>query len=433
MKTKLKTLLDQITAKQAEYKGKDMPHAIGMEIDAIATEAMELQTKIEEQDAREGKLAKLREFGAKLVDAPPPMPLERQPEAKGENEVVGYLSAGSLVAASPGLREFLAAGRPKTAFTLAEIPSPFSKKMRKGMIPITGKQLAQIKATSPSIGADVISPQLLTDLVRPFEHDRLVLRDVLSVGTTTSPAIRYLYEVYTRAAAAVAQGATKPDSSIAFTALTALVKKIAVWMPVDDEQLADFTELGRIINEELLYDIAKHFEELIMYGSGVGEEFEGIFVNSDVPSCRVVADDTLIDKARRMITDVTVAGYAPNALLVHPLDWETIILAKGEDLRYVWTVVTDGNIQRLWGVPVIESVACQDFQGNATEARNMLVGDFLRGATVWDREQANVSTGWINEQYIENKRTILAELRAAFAVRRPKAFCKYETQAAVAS
>jgi hypothetical protein len=56
----------------------------------------------------------------------------------------------------------------------------------------------------------------------------------------------------------------------------------------------------------------------------------------------------------------------------------------------------------------------------------------VRGATLWDRQQATVAVGWKDDDFIKNLRTIRAELRAAFAVRRPKAFIKITSQAAVA-
>ena len=170
-----------------------------------------------------------------------------------------------------------------------------------------------------------------------------------------------------------------------------------------------------------------------MWGDAAGENFAGIVPNPLVRAMRTETDDTLIDIARRGITDVRRAGYEPNAIMVDPLDWEDIVLEKGSDNRYVWVVVTEGATQRLWGVPVIETVAMEDFQGNATEERAMVVGDFRRGATLWDRQDANISAGWVNDQFVRNQRTILAELRAAFGVKRPGAFRKHQTQAAVAS
>jgi len=170
-----------------------------------------------------------------------------------------------------------------------------------------------------------------------------------------------------------------------------------------------------------------------MYGDGQGESFQGILTDAAVLPARTQGSDTLIDISRRGITDVRRAGYEPNAILADPLDWEDIVLEKGSDNRYVWVVVTEGATQRLWNVPVIETVAMEDFAGVETEQRHLLVGDFARGATLWDRERSSISVGWINDQFIRNQRTILAELRAAFGVRRPGAFRKHQTQEASAS
>ena len=142
---------------------------------------------------------------------------------------------------------------------------------------------------------------------------------------------------------------------------------------------------------------------------------------------------TLVDRVRLGITDVRVAGYSPNAVLVHPYDWEIMQLLKATTNEYIWVIVTEGGVSRLWGVPVIETEACQDFTGAEVEQRNMLVGDFTRGATLWDRMQSSISVGWIDDQFIRNMRTILAEFRAAFAIRRPGAFRDFNAQAEVES
>jgi len=70
----------------------------------------------------------------------------------------------------------------------------------------------------------------------------------------------------------------------------------------------------------------------------------------------------------------------------------------------------------MWGLPVVES--------EAMPAGTGLVGDFVQGSTLFDREQAAIRVGLINDQFIRNMQTILAELRAAFVVWRPTAFTK---------
>ena len=423
-------LLAEIKAKQEEFKGKDMPAEIGEWIDSKADEALAMQTEIDKEGERETKLAKLRQYQTEVPD--PAVPAEKQPDQKGE--VAGYVELGDYLAAASELKDFVEAGMPKGPFRIAKLNRPlYGVKGRNRLVPVTREQATQIKAV-PTLGANVIEPQLLADIVRVAEHDRLTLRDVLNTSRTSSNAVRFTrITEYARAAAAVAASAQKPEATLSMDAVTEAVRKVAVWLPVEDEQLADLPQLSGIINDELLFDVNHAVEELVMYGSGVGEEFNGLLTGNNIPTFTRDTSGTLIDIVRRMITDVRLFNYDPTGVIMHPLDWETIILEKGSDNRYVWVVVTEGNVQRLWGVPVVETKAVEDNAGVTTEERNVLVGDFRRGATLWDREDASISVGWINDQFIRNQRTILAEWRGAFGIRRPNAFTKYRTQAASSS
>jgi HK97 family phage major capsid protein len=420
-------------------------------LDAKATEAMALQKEITSYDERQRVLAE----GRKLKD-PEVLPADDQPGSKPATgraqtnraidgkRLVGFMTLGDFVVAQKAIHDFVERGMPKESHVLAKVHGVGLFRRRHGGPPLVGVSEPMVKAIDalyelkavPTIGTDpvVIEPTRDTDLVRVTEQDRLRLRDILTIGTTASDAVKYTRIVsYTRAASAVARSAPKPESAISIDAVTEPVRTLAVHMPVEDQQLSDLPQLQGIINGELLYDLDKHVEELIMYGDGTGENFTGVLVDPAVQDARTEVGDSLIDIARRGITDVRRAGYEPNGILVDPLDWEDIVLEKGSDNRYVWVVVTEGATQRLWAVPVVETVAMQDFAGVATEQRHLLVGDFNLGATLWDRERSAISTGWINDQFIRNQRTILAELRAAFGVKRPGAFRKHLTQEASAS
>lgn len=443
----LKKLLTELEAGQVKLaSGETIGQNEAEALDQKAEEASRLQAEIMAFDNRQ----RLINEGKKLKD--PVLPLDDQPtdepvetksysmrRASDGEPVAGYMSLGDYVVAQKGLHQFVRSGMPKTGGLLAEVPGLVrSRRTGQLFVGVSRKQVQEImeRKAVPTIGTNppVIEPTLLPDMVRVTEHDQLRLRDVLNISSTSSDAVKYTRLVsYTRAAATVANSAQKPEAAISIDAVTEAVRTIAVHMPVEEQQLSDYPALSGLINGELLYDIDKHVEELVMYGDGVGENFEGIITDPAVLACRTVAQDTLIDISRRGITDVRRAGYEPNAILADPLDWEDIVLEKGSDNRYVWVVVTEGATQRLWNVPVIETIAMEDFQGNATEARNLVVGDFQRGATLWDRERSSISVGWINDQFIRNQRTILAEMRAAFGVRRPGAFRKHETQAAVVS
>jgi len=444
-RTDLAALLKELKAFQEKMSGGNTPSQNEAEaMDAKAEEAEKLQKELADYDARVKRYRGIQEAGG----FDPVLPPDNQPaEAEVKEEgVEGFMRVGDYITALSGLQEFKELGMPRTGFVLGQFPTLLpAPGMREPVVPLTKTQIQQLRETKavPTIGANVIEPTRLSDVVRVTEHDQLVLRDVLNISQTSSNAVEWVRLVnYTRAAAPTAHGALKPEAALQLDAVSSPVRTIAAWMPVQDQQLDDLPQLQNMINTELVYDLEKALEELMCWGDGVGQNFLGFFQDPLIWACgqmdaagttRVVGADTLVDIVRRGITDVRVAGYQPNGVLLHPYDWETIVLLKATTNEYVWSVVTEGNISRLWSVPVIETVACEDFTGAATEARNLLVGDFRRGATLYDRMQSQVSVGWQDDQFIRNMRTILAELRAAFAIRRPGAFRDYETQASVES
>ena len=449
-KAKLKKYLEDIKALQEKYRGKAMPEADAKSFEDMCGEAKTLQDEAD----RDTLIATMEGKASRIPD--PAMPELETPEQKAAREALeakankgkiirvapaGYMRLGHYVVASKGFRDFAAARYPRGQYTLAEIKDLHGRlrTTREGenFIGVTSDEIEQMKAVTdaaaPLLSEWVVTPDLIPELVRApgYEHLPLRMRDVLNISQTTSNAVKYIRLVkYTRSALAVAPGTPKPFSAMQMDTKTTAVRTIAVWLPVDDQQLEDIPALAALINGELLYDIDRHLEELVVWGNGEGEEFEGILHDPDVAACRTKAGDTLVDVARRGITDVRLAGYEPNVILVNPMDWETIMLVKGTTQMYVWVVVTEGGVQRLWGVPVVETIATQDFGAGEGETpkRKMIVGDFARGATLWDRKQAAVSVGWINDQFVRNQRTILAEMRAAFGVLRPAAFRTHETE-----
>jgi HK97 family phage major capsid protein len=70
----------------------------------------------------------------------------------------------------------------------------------------------------------------------------------------------------------------------------------------------------------------------------------------------------------------------------------------------------------VFGMPVVEALGAVE--------NTALVGDFAMGAMIFDREQSQIRTGLINDQFVRNMQTVLAELRLALVVFRPSAFAK---------
>lgn len=448
-KKALAQLFVELEAAQKEMsEGKELPQNRGEEIEAKAKEAETLQKEIAKVD----RIARLVASGKELSSDDADLPdvegksggaLEGKGIGRGSrlvhadgSPIEGVMSIGTAFVLSEQFKTYRENGIPAPGVTSQPV---MVKGLREPMIPVSRKMLEFIhkdplsQKAIATIGADVIVPQRIAEVVRTTENDRLTLRDLLQVAPTDSNLIEYVVIAdYTRAAAPVAEGSSKPEATMEVSTASSPVRTLAVWMPVTEQQLSDVPALRSMIDNELLYDLEKKEEEQIAYGSGAGQNLQGLLTLGGIPSVTRSAPDAAttqnLDRIRIAITDIMTNGFNPNGVAIHPIDWEGIVLLKGTDERYIWAMIPTDNGPRVWGIDVVESVGMKN---PASTQRHFLVGDWIRGATLYDREQASVAVGFINDQFIKNMRTLRAEERVALAIKRPLAFEKYETAAAV--
>lgn len=419
----LAKILTELEAGQKEMAAGAITQARGEELDAKAAEAEKIQKEIDQFKRLSGLTARGRE----AVD--PVLP--DATEGKGApSDVVGYLSLGEAFTQSPEFKAFAERGFPSQVDVLSAMHGVVESKSGQLLLPVT-RDMIERKAVT--VGAGVLRAERDSELVRFAEQQPLVIRDLLSVAPTGASSVEYVtIASATRAADTVAEGAVKPEGGLVYGTGNAPVRTIAVVQPVTEQQLQDVPEIQSTIDSELTWDLKKKEEEQIVWGDGLGQNLLGIMNTPGVSAGRTVAGDTFIDLARRMMTDVITAGLQPNGIVVDPLDWETMVLTKGTDENYVWAVVTDSQGSRIWGARVVETIAAREPGSYTTNERRLIVGDFRRGAKLWDRQQKAVQIGWINDQFTRNQRTIRVEERVAFGVRRPAAFLYRITQARVA-
>ena len=256
----------------------------------------------------------------------------------------------------------------------------------------------------------------------------LNLRGLVTIRQTTSDLVYFVRQVlqvtqatpvpeanvteYTGATGEVS--GEKPEGTIEFLPVTEAVKTIAVWIPATKRALSDAAQIRGIIDSELRDDLAEEFENQLLNGSGVGENFTGLL--NTVGILAQVWNTDILTTCRQAITTLMVTGRAiPTAWVMHPADWETIDLltAGTTGLFYFGGPLRQGT-RTLWGYPVVQNV--QMPEGSA------LLGDW-RKAVVWDKERANISVSDSHADFfIRNMVAILAEMRAAFGVIRPSGF-----------
>jgi len=257
--------------------------------------------------------------------------------------------------------------------------------------------------------------------------------DLIARSGTSSDTIEYVKEdTFTNAAAFVAEatgytastlGGTglKPETALAYSTQTATVRTMAHWIPVTNRMLSDAPAIRGIIDGRLLFGLQQKLQSQIVSGDGTGENLTGL-LNSGLGVVSKGSDSN-IDALYKGRTQVTWTGFGrASAYVLNPTDWQNIRLARETTLTgvnpggYLFGPPSGLGAPTLWGIPVVEDPNIPAGTG--------LVGDFQQGATLYDREQGAVRVGTVNDQFIRNIQTILAELRVAFVVWRPAVFSR---------
>lgn len=139
-------------------------------------------------------------------------------------------------------------------------------------------------------------PLIVTDY-RPgivdLRFKRLVVADLISPGTTDSNSITYMKETtYTNAAAPVAEGAAKPESTLVFTQATDPVQKIAHFIPITEEMLEDYSQTRSYVDSRLRLGVQLTEEDQLLNGSGTPPAIRGILNRSGLAAAQPRGTDT---------------------------------------------------------------------------------------------------------------------------------------------
>jgi HK97 family phage major capsid protein len=231
--------------------------------------------------------------------------------------------------------------------------------------------------------------------------------------------ITYMVEkTATNAADAVAEGAAKPESALTFDALTETVRKIATWLPVSEEMLADVSQIRSYIDARLRLFVDLTVEKEVLNGSGVAPHLHGILTRPGLsPALALGAGENTADVVfRQAMTIMTTQFLMPDAVVLNPADWAGVVVLK--DLNGVYYgpgMFSDLPSPSLWGLKVVPTTGLAQGTG--------LVGAFKVGGQYWKRQGIVVQASNSHADYfIKNLVAIRAETRGMLAVYRPAAF-----------
>jgi len=304
------------------------------------------------------------------------------------------------------------------AYRALKESGPKSQSWTTGAIEIPWDGKATMTTTaSPVIQPDA-QPGVLQKLFQPLR-----IADLLASGTTDSNVVRYIEETTaTNAAASVAEGAAKPESTLILSQVDEPVRKVATFLPVTDEMLEDVSQLRSYIDGRLRLFVEQREESLIYGGDGIAPNLSGLITRSGVQT-QAKGADSAHDAIYKAMTKVRNVFLEPDGIVINPADWEEIRLAKDSSGQYYgggpFTGAYGNNgiaPNNLWGLPVVVTTAAT--------AGTALVGAFRTGAQVFRRNTLTVEASNSHADFFQKNLTaIRAEVRLALAVFRPSAFC----------
>jgi HK97 family phage major capsid protein len=229
------------------------------------------------------------------------------------------------------------------------------------------------------------------------------------VSPSSNGVIRYYDQnSITRNADSVAEGATKPESAITWIERTLNLEKIADSIPVTKEAFNDVYFIQSEIERLLNINLALKKDALLYAGDGISPNIKGVYTSAQTFSAAAYAGSVdqanIFDLMLTVKTDIESgrqSKYTASTVLLNPIDVLKMKLIKDSQGRYLVP-------PELGGLNIVES--------NQVTVNTMLVGDFRFG-TIYDLEDVNVQMGWINDQFIKNAFTILAEERLGLLIR----------------
>lgn len=238
-----------------------------------------------------------------------------------------------------------------------------------------------------------------THRVAPESLEIIDLLSAITLIENAPSVIKTFTGAFTSAAATVAEGALKPEATLVWTPTTLTLETTAHHIPITNQALGHNPTLRTRIDGHLVNGVRAKLQADIAAVLALAVGMQTQAWDTDLT--------TTIRKAITLAqTGGAQIGAGPASVLISTGDAELIDLEQLAHAAYA-PGQAPAQVQSLWRRPIVVSEAVPD--GFA------YVGD-LKQVELYTGDAIQVTTGWIDQQFIENKLTILAEVEAKAGV-----------------
>jgi HK97 family phage major capsid protein len=384
-------------------------------------ETLEAEKKLAEEGL--GTLKSVEDLGRTLGPAVPSMSVGEEPHDRMQRHLAKSLG-----------EEFTDSAEYKAAVdaykSSGRLPSNFST----GAVGLSAKGTLLEGAGGGGGAIASTVPQVVPGVVDKL-FQKLTFADLILQGQATTSSFRYVVEgTATSGAAGVAEGGTKPESTLGLTTTDEPIKKIATMLPVSEEMLEDAPAIQSYINGRLMLFVRIEEERQLLRGTSGGNEVQGLLTSRSVPvyAGGTAAGNKAIQLFKAMNGLRGSAFLEPDFIVLHPSDWQDIRLLTDTAGQLFGggpfvgpyggpqgPVSATGNQVSNVGVSIWEKPV---YVTSATGAGTAVVGT-RESAQVWRRGGMSVEASNSHSNYFQlNLIAIRAEERLGLAVYRPTGF-----------
>lgn len=255
-----------------------------------------------------------------------------------------------------------------------------------------------------------------TGKVVEFATRPIQIIDLIPPNTTGQAAVVYMEETtFTNNAAETDEASQYPESALALTEKSSPVRKITTYLATTDEQLEDVQQARGYINNRLPFMLRQRLDSQILVGNGTAPNLRG-FLNTSGIQTQAKSTDPVPDAIYKAMVLVQVNGRAmPNAVVMHPMDWQDVRLLRTADGIYIWGSPSDAGPARIWGLPIAQSDAI-------TQNTGLVLDTSYTELTTRRGIDVQVSNSHA-DFFINGKQAVRADMRVALVVYRPAALC----------
>jgi len=240
--------------------------------------------------------------------------------------------------------------------------------------------------------------------------------DAFPQTTTSLSTVLYMEETtFTNNAAETAEGDQYAEAQLQLTERSSEVRKIAVFLPVTEEQFEDEPRAKAYVENRLPFMLKQRLDLQLLTGNGTSPNLRGTENVSGVNS-QALGADPLADALYKAMRQVRETGFAePSHVFIRPSKWEAVRLARTADGIYIWGHPSMPGPMTIWGVPVVETTAV-----TATKA---VLGDYTNFAEVSVRRGVDVQiSNSHGDFFVRGQLAVRCDLRVASMHFRPAAF-----------